>query len=93
MEDALQGLTEYGSKFQVLSSATRVAANAKLMDLKTGDALWTGSASAATDDSGNAGGGLVGALIAAAVAQVVNHVVDRSYGVAGMASDRLLSAE
>ncbi|GMG92279.1 DUF799 domain-containing protein [Cupriavidus metallidurans] len=85
-------VSEYGSKYQVLSSVTRVAASAKLVDLKTGDALWSGSAAAATDDSGNAGGGLVGALIAAAVAQVINHTVDRSYGVAGAASDRLLSA-
>lgn len=84
-------VTDYGSRYQVLSSVTRVAANAKLVDLKTGDVLWSGTAVAATD-SGNSGGGLVGMLITAAINQAVNHLTDASYPVAGTASARLLSA-
>jgi hypothetical protein len=84
-------VTDYGSRYQVVSSVTRVAANAKLVDLKSGDVLWSGTAVAAKD-SGNSGGGLVGMLITAAISQAVNHLSDASYPVAGMTSVRLLSA-
>ncbi|MDT6960952.1 DUF799 domain-containing protein [Cupriavidus sp. SZY C1] len=84
-------VTDYGSRYQVLSSVTRVAANAKLVDLKTGDELWSGTAVAA-NDSGNSGGGLIGMLITAAINQAVNHMTDAAYPVAGTASYRLLSA-
>ncbi|MGN5477435.1 DUF799 domain-containing protein [Cupriavidus basilensis] len=84
-------VTEYGSKYQVISSVTRVAANAKLVDLKTGDVLWNGTAVAATDSS-SSGGGLIGMLINAAVTQALNHTLDASYKVAATTSYRLLSA-
>lgn len=84
-------VTDYGSRYQVLSSVTRVAANAKLVDLKSGDVLWRGTAVAAKD-SGNSGGSLVGMLITAAINQAVNHLSDASYPVAGVTSVRLLSA-
>ncbi|KAF7961323.1 hypothetical protein AWV80_34545 [Cupriavidus sp. UYMU48A] len=84
-------VTEYGSKYQVNSSVTRVAANAKLVDLKTGDVLWNGTAVAATDSS-SSGGGLIGMLINAAVTQALNHTLDASYKVAATTSYRLLSA-
>ena len=84
-------VTDYGSRYQVLSSVTRVAANARLVDLKTGDELWSGTAVAA-NDSGNSGGGLIGMLVTAAINQAVNHATDASYPLAGTASARLLSA-
>lgn len=85
-------VTDYGTKFQVVNSATVVSAKAKLVDLRTGGTLWTGAASASNSQSGNAGGGLVGMLVAAAVAQVINSVSDASYSVAGATSQKLLSA-
>lgn len=85
-------VTQYGSKYQVINSTTTVVANAKLVDLKAGNALWTGSASASNQNSGNAGGGIVGALIGAAIAQAISHATDAGYSVAGVASNRLLSA-
>lgn len=84
-------VTDYGSRYQVLSSVTRVAANARLVDLKTSDVLWSGTAVAA-NDSGNSGGGLIGMLVTAAINQAVNHATDASYPLAGTASTRLLSA-
>ena len=84
-------VTEYGTKYQVISSVTRVAANAKLVDLKTGDVLWSNTAVAATDSS-SSGGGLIGMLINAAITQALNHTLDASYGVAASTSFRLLSA-
>lgn len=85
-------VTEYGSKFRLISSDTIVTASAKLVDLKTGNALWSGSASASNSSSGNAGGGIVGALIGAAIAQAANSTFDTSYKVAGTTSNKLLSA-
>ncbi|EHP37763.1 lipoprotein [Cupriavidus basilensis OR16] len=85
-------VTDYGTKYQVVNSATVVSAKAKLVDLRTGGTLWTGAASASNSQSGNAGGGLVGMLVAAAVAQVINSVSDASYSVAGATSQKLLSA-
>lgn len=38
-------VTDYGTKYMVLSSATVVTATASLVDLKTGTTLWTGAAS------------------------------------------------
>ncbi len=86
-------VSKYGTSYMVISSATVVTARAKLVDLKTGKTLWTGSASASNDEGGNAsGGGLIGALVAAAVKQVINSVTEAGHTVAGVTSQRLLSA-
>jgi hypothetical protein len=85
-------ISEYGTKYQVIQSATLVAASAKLIDLKTGDTLWTGSASASSAENSNNSGGLVGLLINAALAQVINTVTDASFNVAGITANRLLFA-
>jgi hypothetical protein len=86
-------ITRYGSTYTVFDSATVVAANAKLVDLKTGQLLWAGAASASNaENNNNGGGGLVGVLITAVVKQIINSVSDASYPVAGVASQRLLFA-
>ncbi len=85
-------VTKYGTTYMVLSSATVVTASAKLVDLKTGETLWSGSASASNDEGGNSGGGLVGMLVTAAIKQVVNSVTEAGHTVAGVTSQRLLSA-
>ncbi|CAG9181633.1 DUF799 domain-containing protein [Cupriavidus respiraculi] len=86
-------VTNYGTRYTVINSATVVTANAKLVDLKTGTSLWSGQASASNNEGGNSGGGgLVGMLVAAAVKQIVNSAMDASHSVAGVASNRLLSA-
>lgn len=86
-------VTRYGTTYTVLSSAAIVTAEAQLVDLSTGTQLWSGKASASSDEGGNnQGGGLGGLLIAAIVKQVLNNVTDASHNVAGVASTRLLSA-
>lgn len=86
-------ITEYGSSYRVVSSTTRVTANASLVDLKTGAILWNGSATASSDeDRNNSGGGLAGMLIAALIHQIISNVSDVSYQIAGRTSLRLLSA-
>jgi len=70
-----------------------MSAEAKLLDLKTGDLLWKGSARASSDESNNqSGGGLIGMMVAAAIQQISNQLSDRSQQVAGVTSQRLLGA-
>jgi hypothetical protein len=84
-------VTQYGSQYTVLRSEVRVSAQAHLVDLRSGQALWSGTATASNDEGGgNNSGGLVGALITAVVKQVVNSISDSSHPVAGVAANRLL---
>ncbi|MGV8864185.1 MAG: DUF799 domain-containing protein [Pseudomonas sp.] len=84
---------KYGTSYIVISSQTVVTATAKLVDLKTGTTLWTGTATASSDEgNNNSGGGLVGMLITAAVKQIINSSTDASHPIAGITSQRLLSA-
>ncbi|MCU6502472.1 DUF799 domain-containing protein [Rugamonas sp. A1-17] len=86
-------ITNYGASYTVVNSVVTVSAQARLVDLKTGNVLWTGSATASNNEGGNnSGGGLIGALVAAAVKQIINSTTDASHPVAGVASARLLSA-
>ncbi len=85
-------VTRYGSTYAVFNSVAVVSADARLVDLKTGAVLWTGTATASNDEGGNSGGGgLAGMLIAAVVKQIINNVTDASHPVAGITSYRLLS--
>jgi hypothetical protein len=70
-----------------------VSADAKLVDLRTGELLWQGHAQASSaENQNNGGGGLLGMLVAAAVNQIVNQVTDEGHQIANAASVRLLSA-
>lgn len=89
-------VTQYGSVYKVLDSTTVVAASAKLVDLKTGDVLWQGSADATGKEVGTnvepSGFGIIGMLAQAAVKQIAHSLTDKSHDVAGLTSRRLLSA-
>lgn len=89
-------VSQYGSVYRVVDSKTVVNASAKLVDLKTGDVLWQGTGSATGDEVGtsvNVGGfGIVGMLVQAAVKQVAHSLADEAHDVAGLTSQRLLSA-
>ncbi|MEQ7918019.1 DUF799 domain-containing protein [Xanthomonas sp. WHRI 1810A] len=86
-------VTQYGTTYMVISSQTLVTATARLVDLRTGTTLWTGTAGASSDEGGNnSGGGLIGMLITAAVKQIINSSTDAAHPIAGIASARLLSA-
>ncbi|UXU87672.1 DUF799 domain-containing protein [Burkholderia sp. S-53] len=86
-------VSQYGTVYRILASATVVSASAKLVDLRTGDVLWQGRASASSDEGGNNGGGsLIGMLVVAAVKQIANTLMDQSHDVAAFTSNRLLSA-
>ena len=85
-------ISEYGTQYMLISSNTAVTASAKLVDLRTGTTLWTGSARASSEEGNNNSGGLVGMLVTAVVKQIMNNVTDASHNVAGITSTRLLSA-
>ncbi|WP_311223816.1 MULTISPECIES: DUF799 domain-containing protein [unclassified Acidovorax] len=82
---------QYGSVYTVVNSAAVVTLNAKLIDLRSGDTLWTGQASASSAEGQNSGQGLAGILITALINQIINTTMDRSLQVAGVASQRLLT--
>ncbi|HGM5582382.1 TPA: DUF799 domain-containing protein [Pseudomonas putida] len=85
-------VSDYGTRYMVLSSATIVTASAKLVDLKTGTTLWTGTATASSEEGRQNQGGLIGMLITAAVNQIISSVQDDAgYPIAGITSARLLS--
>lgn len=84
-------VTQYGSRYAVISSSVTVSIDAKLIDLRTGSTLWTGSKTIAQANS-NSSGGLIGLLVQAMVDQVVNNLSNRSYTVAGMTTQSLLGA-
>jgi len=87
-------ISKYGTVFAVVNSASVVTAEAKLVDLRTGQQLWVGTATASSQEgqSNQSQGGLVGLLVTAIVKQVIASSTDESHKVAGIATNRLLSA-
>ncbi|MGH8382037.1 DUF799 domain-containing protein [Pseudomonas sp.] len=85
-------VSDYGTRYMVISSASIVTASAKLVDLKSGTTLWTGTATASSEEGNSNSGGLIGMLITAAVKQIINSTRDdASYPIAGMTGARLLT--
>ncbi len=88
-------ISQYGSKYTVIDSTTVVTASARLVDLRSGDTLWQGTASSTGKELGgnvNVGGGVIGALVQAAVKQVAHSLTDEAHDVAGLTSRKLLSS-
>ena len=85
-------VTQYGTSYVVVASETRVTAQARIVDLRTGQLLWQGSATASSSEGrGSSQGGLAGLLITAIVTQIVETASDTSFIFSGVASQRLLS--
>lgn len=86
-------VTKYGTSYAVVSSETRVEAEAKVVDLRSGELLWQGKAAASSAEQQQQNqGGLLGLLVAAVVKQIVGTASDAAYSYAGLASGRLLGA-
>jgi hypothetical protein len=85
-------VTQYGTSYRIIQSETRVTAEAKLVDLRSGNTLWAGAATASDAEGDNGSGGLVAMLVTAVVRQIVDSVTDAGYTVAHMTSARLLAA-
>jgi hypothetical protein len=77
---------EWGQKYQVIQSVTKVRATLKLVDVKTGTLLWDSTA-VAQQSSGDGGGGLAGMLVSAIITQVLSSTVsDPTPGLARQAN-------
>lgn len=86
-------VTRYGTSFRIIDSETRVDVEARIVDLRSGDVLWSGKAFASSaEQSQQNQGGLVGLLVAAAVKQIIGTATDASFNFAGTAQARLLGA-
>lgn len=83
---------QYGTSYVVISSETRVTAEGKLVDLRSGKTLWAGAATASSAEGDNNNGGLIGMLVKAAIRQIVETVSNQGHVIAGQTSARLLSA-
>ncbi|MGE0311698.1 MAG: DUF799 domain-containing protein [Lautropia sp.] len=86
-------VTDYGTRWFVIGSETRVAIEARIVDLRDGALLWEGEASASSGENGAAGGGgLAGLLVRGIVEQIAGTVSDAGYDYAAVANRRLLGA-
>lgn len=82
-------LEEFGQKFELVQSATRVKARGTLVDADTGTELWTGTVDHA-ESSFDGSGSLLENVIGAAVAQMAGTVSDRTHEAAAVANSRLV---
>jgi len=79
-------LKQYGTKYQVINSATTVRVKARLVDTRTGLLLWEGEGMA-QQNSGS--GNILVDLISAAIAQAVNASTDAAHPVCRIANAKL----
>ncbi|MEX0499855.1 DUF799 domain-containing protein [Raoultella terrigena] len=86
-------ITDYGTSYQVVNSDTRVTATARLVDSRTGKELWTGGATASSNEGQkNSGGGLIGVLLTAAITQIAHTSTDKAHDIAEVTGARMFSA-
>lgn len=83
-------IKEYGSKYQVIQSVATVSADAKLVDLKTGDVIWIGEKKL-SQSSSDGNSGLLGAVVGALVEQISSNFNDRAYPIASMVNAQLFT--
>lgn len=84
---------QYGTTYAVIASETRVTAAGRLVDLRSGKELWSGTATASSSEGdSNSGGGLVGLLVKAVINQIVDSLSSRGHQIAGITTQRLLAA-
>lgn len=85
-------ITDYGTKYMVLDSTTRVSATARLVDLRSGKQIWSGLAAASDNEGNNNNQSLLGMLVGAAINQIASNVTDKAHDIAAITSARLLTA-
>ncbi|GAA0558034.1 DUF799 domain-containing protein [Rhizomicrobium electricum] len=83
-------LKDYGSKYQVIASTTRVNVTAKLVDVKSGQTIWTGASLVEQSSSGGSGN-IIADLIATALDQVLNSTTDYAHTVSRTANYQLVA--
>jgi len=79
----------YGQEYNIVSSDAVVRAQAKLVDIDSGEALWNGGVDYTKSSSSSSGNALVD-LIGVAVAQAVGTTADAAHGVAIEANRQMI---
>ncbi len=87
-------LTQYGTKYELINSATEVGATGKLVDVRTGLQLWDGKVYFVQNSNSGAGGGnplasLIAAAVVALVDQIISTSVDHAHEVSKIANVQL----
>lgn len=82
-------IEEWGNKFELVQSTTRVRAKVRLVDLRTGSLLWE-QTQVGTSASNSNSSGLAGMIVEAALSQVMSEVVDKSRTVAAQSSYQVI---
>jgi hypothetical protein len=83
-------INDYGTKYIVVDSNTRVRQTARLVEVKTGIQLWDGYVNYAESASGG-GNNIIAAMIAALLNQVVADTSDQAHQASEEASVQLIS--
>jgi hypothetical protein len=81
---------QYGSKYQVIASTTVVTAEGRLVDVKTGTALWEGTATAQQSSSS---GNILADLVVAVVDQAINSSTDQAHNLSVQANTQLFTTK
>jgi hypothetical protein len=84
-------VTRYGSQFTLFDSAAVVTIEGRLIDLRSRQELWHGSATASNQQQNNQQGSLGALVVAAMLKQALNQALNTSHPVAGVAAQRLLA--
>jgi len=80
-------IEDWGQKYIILSSSTVVNFHAKLVDLKSGELLWSGQQHAIESSGGQ---GLIGMAISATVEQIADTLTDRTYALSRRANHAMV---
>lgn len=84
-------VNRFGTSYRIVSSVVEAEASSKLVDLRTGQILWSGHGVVVWDSS-DSGGGLIGMLVNAIINQIANTISDKSHSAGRAANYRMLSA-
>ena len=83
---------QYGTVYQLIASETKVVVEGQIVDLRSGEVLWSGSAAASSAERQQSNsGGLTGMLISARVNQIIGTVSDAADQYAVDADARLVT--
>jgi hypothetical protein len=77
-------LKQYSTKYEVIASYTKVCAEARLVDTRTGALLWEGTL--LRDDVSGLTGEIFSSLIATAIEQAINSSIDHAHEIAAQAN-------
>ena len=85
-------VSRYGVRFVLVNSIVEAEASARLIDLKTGEELWSGKSRAELKSNNSNSGDLLTAIIGAALDQISNTISDRAYDMGKTVNNKMLSA-